>query len=264
MKSMRKVSDIAIGQNVMLNSEDYECPFCHRQQIINPIRGNFGSFFVIARQCLSCKNVSIQSIVNYYTNNSLLSDFTQLYPIGVARSPSSFAYAPKEIDAAYKEACGLVAHHIGAAGAYARRALELILDAAGYQKATLASSIEAAGKEKDGEKKLPKRLLTKLDYVKEIGNFALHVRRDGELAIVEIDSDEVEACLEIIEELVTYMFEEPGRDRARTEALNVKLKASGKKEIALPPIEIAADAPAREPIEVAIKTPSLPSPDAEK
>lgn len=147
----------------------------------------------------------------------------------------SFTYVPGEISAAYGEACGLVAHHIGAAGAYARRALELILDHAGYQKATLAASIEAAGKEQDAEKRLPRRLLTKLDYVKEIGNFALHVRRDGELAIVDIDIDEVEACLETIEELVTFLFEEPGRDRARTIALNEKLKAAGKKEINLPP-----------------------------
>ena len=73
-----------------------------------------------------------------------------------------------------------------------------------------------------------------LDYIKEIGNFALHIRRDGEMAIVEIDPAEVATCLDTIEELITFQFEEPAADYARTLALNEKLLAAGKREIALP------------------------------
>lgn len=69
----------------------------------------------------------------------------------------------------------------------------------------------------------------------------------------------MEACLEIIEELVAFLFEEPGRDRARTEALNVKLKAAGKKEIALPPVPGAA-VMEEQIVQVKLAAPAVPAP----
>ncbi|MFN3536155.1 MAG: DUF4145 domain-containing protein [Brevundimonas sp.] len=216
---------------------DYSCPHCGRQQVISGLTWDFTSGDVSVKQCLSCAEISIDGlIVRYNPSGSDQTSRYSFYPGRMPRPALHFEHTPAEVVTAYQEACRLFGLHVGAAGAYARRALELILDHAGYAKPVLAASIELAAKEEDGEKRLPKRLLTKLDYVKEIGNFAVHVRRDGELSIVEIDGDEVEACLEIIEELVAFMFEEPGRDRVRTEALNAKLKAAGKKEIALPPL----------------------------
>lgn len=220
-----------------VSDTNFTCPHCGRQQVINGQRWDFTSGELTVKQCLSCSEIKIDGkIVRYNPSGADVASRHSFYPGRMPRPALHFDHTPAEVTRAYVEACRLFGMHVGAAGAYARRALELILDHAGYSKPILAASIELAAKEGDSEKKLPKRLLTKLDYVKEIGNFALHVRRDGELAIVEIDTDEVEACLEIIEELVTFMFEEPGRDRARTEALNVKLRAAGKKEIALPPV----------------------------
>lgn len=234
---MLRVRKLANGSVYSVPDTNYSCPHCGRQQVVNGIGWAFGSGQVTIKQCLSCAEVRIDGLIERF--NPLGADPQEhflFYPGRLPRPPMTFDFVPSEVESAYVESCRLFGLHVGAAGAYARRALELILEHAGYSKPVLAASIDLAAKESDSEKKLPKRLLTKLDYVKEIGNFALHVRRDGELSIVEIDSDEVEACLEIIEQLVTFMFEEPGRDRALTEALNVKLKAAGKKEIALTPI----------------------------
>jgi hypothetical protein len=146
----------------------------------------------------------------------------------------SFVAAPEEAETAYREACSLSAVHTGAAGAYARRALELLLDNMGYTAKTLADSIKLVAKESDPDKRLPRSLLTQLDYIREIGNFALHVRRDGELAIVEISDAEVATCLEAIEELIAHWYVGPVEQYLKVQALNNKLQSAGKPAIGLP------------------------------
>lgn len=233
---MRAPGEISPNPPTYLARQDFECPFCGRQQVISPIISSFGSLSVTLRQCLSCSKVQIDATVTYFGVNALMKEETRLFPLAAARPAISFQYAPPEIRQAYEEACGLVAHHIGAAAAYARRALELILDVQGFPARSLADSIDAASKDNHPDRRLPRRLLDKLDYVKEIGNFALHIRRDAELTIVDIEAAEVEACLEVIEELVQHIFEEPGRDLARTQALNSKLRSANRKEIKLPEV----------------------------
>ena len=231
---MRSPGEVSARNIYPLNNEDYSCPHCGRQQVIAPTQADFGSLYIDVRQCLNCKHISVDGSVGYMAHTGYHRDEFSLFPISQARPAIAFQYVPEDIEAAYHDACYLTAYHIGAAGAYARRALELILEQEGYAKPVLAQSIEQASKETDPDKKLAKRLLLKLEYIKEIGNFAVHIRRDGELAIVEIEKDEVEACLETIEELISTLYEEPAKSYLETLALNAKLKASGKKEIALP------------------------------
>lgn len=104
----------------------------------------------------------------------------------------------------------------------------------GYQAKTLLESIKLARNEADIDRRLPKRQLDRLDYIKEVGNFALHIRRDSELAIIEIEPHEVEMCLGIVETLLEYVFEEPGRQYASAVEMNGKLRAAGKPELPLP------------------------------
>jgi hypothetical protein len=230
-----QINKIEYYQPAAREDAKYTCPHCRRIQVIQYNQVHVGAAILQVRQCLSCFDIEIKfGLVRKDMSHGSCDPMVTLYPAVQQRPSVKYKFAPAEVKSAYQEACNLYGFHVGASGAYARRALELILDILGYVKPTLAASIEAANKEVDPDKKLPRRLLSKLDYVKEIGNFALHVRRDEVLAIVEIDADEVEACIEIVEELVTFAFEEPGRDRARTLALNSKLKAAGKREIALP------------------------------
>lgn len=158
----------------------------------------------------------------------------QLLPAAIARLPKQFAFVPEPIIKAYTDSCRLSGLHTGAAGAYARRALELLLDGMGYQAKTILDSIQKAKKETDPDKRLPKRLMLRLDYIKEIGNFALHVRRDRELAIIDVEAAEVEACLGTVEELLKFVFEDPGADYLRAVELNKKLAEANRPVLDLP------------------------------
>lgn len=232
---MRRLGDIkGEGAYGLVAGERYSCKFCGTSQVVAVEFIDLGAIEFLVRQCLHCSEPDIE--LKRYDGSYTAGNPLQLYPVSSQRPPVPFEYCKAEVREAYEDACLLFPVHSGAAGAYARRALEIILDNAGYPAKSLADFIKAAKGETDADKKLPKRLLQKLDYVKEIGNFALHVRRDDELAIVPISSEEVAACLEIVEEMISVLFDEPGKDYVRTVEANKKLRASGKKEIDLPPV----------------------------
>lgn len=193
-----------------------------------------GAAKILVYRCANCRDVEVWLTLYSAESENARPHSTRAYPANDVRSAVSFAHAPAEIDSAYRDACLLFPIHTGASGAYARRALELILEGAGYAAKSLAESIDFAQKEKDPDKRLPKRLMLRLNYIKEIGNFALHVRRDEELAIFTIDEQEVSTCLETIEELVQFLFEDPVAEYKRITRLNEKLASSGKKLLELP------------------------------
>lgn len=224
---------------------DYICPHCGVLQAVVGRRHNMSAFAVTAFQCIHCEDLQIS--MSLFRLNGSFDGSRCIYPANANRLAKSFVAAPAEVEAAYVDACLLYGVHVGASGAYSRRALELILDGAGYKARSLADSIGVARLETDPDKRLPKRLLQKLDYIKEIGNFALHVRRDDELTIVAISAEEVAACLETIEDLIAYLFDEPVAEYQRTLVLNDKLKAAGKREIALPELPPGVAIPAHMP-----------------
>lgn len=222
----------------------YTCPHCGVLQVTQALLVFVGPITYVHRQCRHCRDVDIR--YSLFTMDGFGQVTHQgekrLHPQGNARPPKTFAAAPGEVETAYNEACLLTGVHTGAAGAYARRALELLLDHAGYATKVLAESIKLVGKEVDPDRRLPKRLILKLDYIREIGNFAVHIRRDQELVIVEISDEEVEACLETIEDLVAFIYDEPAAEYLRVVNLNEKLSAAGKKAIELPPLPPGLDA----------------------
>lgn len=221
-------------------SRDYDCVHCGRSQVVQPQGGNFGGAKIVLWQCLSCSELLVvlqhmkaptDSINPHRANRG---SPLRIYPPVRARPPRHFDYVPAEILTSYRDACGLFSAHAGAAGAYTRRSLELLLDGMGYQAKTILDSIKLAREEPDYDRRLPKRYLERLDYIKEVGNFALHVRRDHELAIIEVDTEQVDVCLDIVEALFDYVFEEPGQQYAKTVEINASLKEAGKKELTLP------------------------------
>lgn len=214
---------------------EYTCPHCGVLQVAAGLSVDVNAIRLTVLQCRNCRDISLDGEFYQAIDRGRWGlGQARFYPANQARPAKVYKYCPPEVTDAYEDACKLFAYHAGAAGAYARRAMELILDNAGYVAKTLADSIALAEKEKDPDKRLNRNLILKLNYVKEIGNFALHVRRDDELAIVAISKEEVSACLETVEDLITARFEEPGFDYERTVALNEKLKAANKKEIPLP------------------------------
>jgi hypothetical protein len=209
---------------------NYTCPHCGTLQVTAVAFQGFNAFLVRGKQCRACRDVQIE----YAWGGSSDAPWIAVYPGSRPWRGRVFTYAPPEALTAYNDACHLYSVHTGAAGAYARRALELLLDNAGYAAPSLDAAIKSAKAERDVDRRLPKRLLQKLDYIREIGNFALHTRRDDGLVIVEISDEEVAACVETIEELIDFIYEEPANDYLKTISINEKLVRAGKKPIGLP------------------------------
>ncbi len=213
-----------------ITEENFDCPHCKRQQVVRAVIANFVAVSVEVRQCLGCTQVEVK--LAKQTGNQPARQFPfVVFPRVLARPAKAFKHLPNEVRSAYVQACQLLPVHAGAAGAYARRALEIVLDGMGHQAPTMLKSIELARSEDDQDRRLPRRLLDQLDYVKEVGNFALHVRRNGELSIIEISKPEVEACLTIIEDILTFVFEEPGDEQDRRDRLNEQLAEAKKKPL---------------------------------
>lgn len=210
--------------------KNFVCPHCGTLQATTIQTHGFSAFSVRAKQCCSCLDIQIE----YKFETTSPQPWIPIYPASRPWPGKQFPHAPHEVLKAYEDARHLYTVHTGAAGAYARRALELLLDNAGYEAKTLDAAIKSAKVEVDIDKRIPKRLIQKLDYIREIGNFALHTRRDEELVIVEITDEEVAACIETVEELIDYVYEEPVADYLKTVELNRKLAAAGKKAIELP------------------------------
>lgn len=210
----------------------FDCPHCKRRQVVKPLVAAVNACDIEILQCLGCRELQVGIVPHRGSDpaNQRITAIT-IHPKERLRPPKPFRYLPSEVGEAYVQACDLIGVHAGAAGAYARRALEVILDGMGYHAKTLLQSLERARAETDPDRRLPRRILDRLDYVKEVGNFALHVRRNRELAIIEMSDVEAGACLQIVEELMTFVFEEPGAAQAQATQLNKQLQAASRPEI---------------------------------
>jgi hypothetical protein len=216
------------------------CWACRTKQSTSPGYAEFTAFGITIFQCLECLECKIVGTQREYVviqgryAGQAKDKALNLHPGPRPRPARNFRFVHPEVMKSYTEACSLFGAHAGAAGAFARRTLELLLEHAGYAKPTLDQSIKAAEKETDADRKLPARLLSSLGYIREAGNFAVHVRRDQGLIILDITREEVSACLEVVEELTDHLFEQPAEQFQRMEKLNEKLVAAGKTPLPLP------------------------------
>ena len=213
------------------------CPHCGHEQVIQGLTLNANSARLSIFQCLGCSDFAITAAFDSFQpgQGRHIGPAIPIWPKGKQpRSPLEFAFVPADVSKAYSEACDLLSVHAGAAGGFARRALELLLDAAGYESKTILDAIKAVHAEPDADKRLPKRLRDRLDYIKEVGNFAVHIRRDDQMIILNITEDEASAAIDTIEALIGWIFEEPGQHYHEAVAMNEKLRAAGKPEIPLP------------------------------
>ena len=74
-----------------------------------------------------------------------------------------------------------------------------------------------------------------LDAVRAIGNFAAHpikLKNTGE--VVDVEPGEAEWTLDVLDDLFDFYFVQPDKSRIRREALNKKLKDSGKPPLKAP------------------------------
>ena len=211
------------------NPTTITCPHCSVTQKLVGHWIDLSGIELTTYQCLECTDF----IVSMKRFGSDVRDKDRIvYPQVVGRRPQSFQHCDEHVFRYYEESCAVLALSASAAGAIARKALELILEQQGYNQKWLAEKIDAAQSEKDPDRRLPRRVIERLSYLKETGNFGVHIPRNTTTSeIVEAEPLEVEACLDTIEELIIVCYEQPAEDAARRASMNEKLTAAGLKPI---------------------------------
>jgi hypothetical protein len=139
---------------------------------------------------------------------------------------------PNDIAQDYREACTVLPDSAKASAALSRRLLQRLLrEQAGVKPADLSTEIQSVL----DSAVLPKTLAEDLDAVRAIGNFAAHpikLKNTGE--VVDVEPGEAEWTLDVLDDLFDFYFVQPDKSRIRREALNKKLKDSGKPPLKAP------------------------------
>lgn len=153
-----------------------------------------------------------------------------VYPKSGVRLP-----APPEVtlDIAedFNEASTVFADSPKASAALSRRCLQSVLRHLGFKQHNLADAIQAAL----DATIFPLSLAENLDAIRGIGNFAAHpIKGTNATAIAEVEPEEAEWNLDVLEELLDFVYVQPAKSQVRRAKLNEKLAAHGKPPIAEP------------------------------
>ncbi|MDP2672817.1 MAG: DUF4145 domain-containing protein [Nanoarchaeota archaeon] len=150
---------------------------------------------------------------------------TMVHPIGSTRPPCP-KEVPTNISNDYKEAC-LVEHLSSKATAtLARRCLQDIFHQRKIIKDDLSKEIDEA------MKTLPSHLSEAIDSIRNVGNFGAHpIKSTNTGLIVDVEDGEAEWNLDVIEQLFDFYYVQPAITQSKKDALNLKLKETGKPEM---------------------------------
>jgi hypothetical protein len=133
---------------------------------------------------------------------------------------------PSDLAKDYNEACLVLPDSATASAALSRRCLQSLLrQTAGVKPGSLADEIQ----EVLDSGKLPTALADSIDAVRNIGNFAAHPMKSQHTGeILDVEPGEAEWNLDVLESLFDFYFVQPALLRAKRDALNAKLTATGK------------------------------------
>lgn len=134
--------------------------------------------------------------------------YDRIYPPRSDHGPAP-AGTPDYIARAYEEAARVLPVSANAAAALARRTLQLIMrEILGVEPSTLKREIDSASK------KLPDYLIDGLHALREVGNFALHPKKDNETgSVIETEPQEAELTVALVEALLQQQF--AGREESQ-------------------------------------------------
>ena len=137
---------------------------------------------------------------------------------------------PKVLREDYVEACNVLSISPKASAALSRRILQAILNYQGYSAQALAQQVDEVLKESSPDKVLPSSIRSKIDVVRNLGNFAAHPIEDkSNSEVIEVESEEAGWCLGIIEALFDHYYAAPSQaDLKLLGNLNKKLARAGK------------------------------------
>ena len=131
------------------------------------------------------------------------------------------ADVPEGLAQDYNEACLILSDSPKASATLSRRCLQAILIDNGYTQRDLSKAIAQI----ISENKLPQQIADDLDYVRIIGNFAAHPKKDTQTGeIVDVEIGEAEWNIEVLETLFEYLYKGPAQSKRRKEAFEEKFK----------------------------------------
>lgn len=135
-------------------------------------------------------------------------------------------YIPEDYRREFEEAYNTLNYSAKASAALSRRILQKLLrEHANVNPSDLSKEIQ----EVLDAKTLPSYLVTDIDAIRNIGNFAAHPLKDKSTGqIVDVEAGEADWTLNIIEGLFDFYFVRPTEQRLKRDSLNKKLSSSGK------------------------------------
>jgi hypothetical protein len=225
-----------------LEDPNVTCRKCQTQQIVRIEAFELGTagHRIKAFNCLRCNQLNVEMITTRAHKSpgspAILTFSTALHYPTAARQFRLPSDLPQNISADYEECAKLLPVSPAASAAFARRCLQTILTSRGYLKTKLVLQINDLINETEPSKIVPHYITTRIDAVRNFGNFSAHEVSDRATAeILDVQPGEAEWCLEILEDLIEHYFVRPEFEKAKVDRLNEKLRGAGKPEIKIPP-----------------------------
>ena len=217
-----------------------KCPHCRTAYNVQWTQKNVGSDRDVAGRyihwtmCPECGRTIIVLLTQQVVDGDIANQF--VYPKAAARQIPTDVPDPYASD--FREACLVVADSPKASAALSRRCLQhLIREKAGIKRKSLDAEIT----ELLDSHQLPTHLAENVDAVRNVGNFAAHpIKSTNTGAIVEVEDNEAEWLLDVLEGLFDFYFVQPQRSKAKRDALDKKLKDTGKPQLKSVPAAQAA------------------------
>jgi hypothetical protein len=143
-----------------------------------------------------------------------------------ATRPRPPSVVPIELVNDYVEASAVLQVSPMASAAISRRCLQHYLQKQGFNNHNLCDQIRAA----TDSGKLPEYIVSDLDAVRVVGNFAAHPMKDQHTGeVLPVEPGEAEWLLDVLEALFEFSYVGPANAKKRHASLQTKQQAAGKK-----------------------------------
>ena len=135
---------------------------------------------------------------------------------------------PESFGSDYQEAAVLLDVSPRMSAVMSRRILaDLLENYAGLTQFNLEKRIDAF----IADTSHPRQLRENLHHFREGANFGAHTQKDDQAEVIDISREEAEWMLDLLDRLFEYFIVTPRRDQAMRDAIDVRIKEAGRKEI---------------------------------
>lgn len=222
----------------MLRCENMKCPHClhaispnvEKTEIVSDYNDN--KWVAEHYVCPNCKKqviILVRSVYNSSGFRWVQQDARYIFPKAIQNQPLPPEVNDPVVTSDYDEASLVLTDSPKSSAALTRRCLQYILrEKVGTTKRDLADQIQ----EVIDNKMLPTEIAEGLDAVRNIGNFAAHsLKSKATREIVDVEPHEAEWNMEILYDLIDYVYVRPVRFQQRKDGFNEKLREVGKPEM---------------------------------